>query len=331
MNTFMDYMIEAEESAVSNYLDDIEFEMNMYAFEATEVADAPTTSIKPKRTLWDIIKAIFAKIAKFFKWIFGKTDELEKAAEKKKDEPQQALPDTLPGNSSHHLLPDNLSANGKKAKIRSIQPQQQEEEKSTNVKPRSIQSSSNTEEAPKSAAQRKPLIDKLNKARSVYAKATENAVNIIFDTANASCALLSKIKAGWGVPKGKKFDNEIVRINEMFGNCQMKYHDVTEARNEYEEAKNAISSFGNVSRFLTYMNIDYIKPICDKIKTAAKTHFQYCDDFCKSIDNAKNKYNEDVSKSDDNTYKAAKQYLDIAKLANKATADFRRCAADVFN
>lgn len=67
------------------------------------------------------------------------------------------------------------------------------------------------------------------------------------------------------------------------------------------------------------------------MKLLAKKHYEYCDAFVKSADADKSKYGEKMKDSEKNFYAAAKQYLKVATLANKAAADFRACAADVYN
>ena len=304
MKSIMEYMIEAEESALDNYLNDALYEAESLpflenAFEdaavipATGVVkDSETSPIKEKFSIWNWIKGVIHRIGEFFRRIFGLTKETKDAV--------------------------NKAASKKSESPRSIQP---------------TDSSNASSDKTEAKAARSVIVDRLNKIRVSYADATRKAVKVVFDAASATCAFIDKMSSRWKweVPKGKAFTDEFSRIEELYENANIEYGKVTEVKAEYEEAKKNISSLRNVSRFLTWMNINDVNATCDLIEAACKKHYEYCDAFVKSADADKSTYGEKMHDSEKNFYVAAKQYLKVASLANKAAADFRACAAEVYN
>lgn len=304
MKSIMEYMIEAEESALDNYLNDALYEAESLPFLENAFEDAaviPTTGVvknseispaKEKFSIWNWIKGVIHRIGEFFRRIFGLTKETKDAV--------------------------NKAASKKSGSPRSIQ---------------STDSSNASSDKTEAKAARSVIVDRLNKIRVSYADATRKAVKVVFDAASATCAFIDKMRSRWKweVPKGKAFIDEFSRIEELYENANNEYGKVTEVKAEYEEVKKNISSLSNVSRFLTLMNINDVNATCDLIEAACKKHYEYCDAFVKSADADKSKYGEKMKDSEKNFYAAAKQYLKVASLANKAAADFRACAAEVYN
>lgn len=242
MKSIMEYMIEAEESALDNYLNDALYEAESLPFleDAFEdavvipttgvVKDSDTSPVKEKFSLWNWIKGVIHRIGEFFRRIFGLTKETKDAV--------------------------NKAASKKSGSPRSIQ--------STD--------SSDTSKGAVNNAPRTVVVDRLNKVRVSYADATRKAVKVVFDAASTTCAFIDKMRSRlkWDVPKGKAFTDEFSRIEELYENANIEYGKVTEAKAEYEEAKKNASSLSNVSRFLTWMNINDVNATCDLIEAACK-------------------------------------------------------------
>ena len=337
MKSIMEYLIEAEESALDQYLNDTMYEygllnspLEFLAFEDISAGATATLqnqglgltrnsnngntapATKEKFSLWEWIKKAINNIGQFFLRILGIAKDTKEAANNAASGAGE-----LKEPRDSDTVSNVKTAKSVKPALRSVKPRG---EVNTNPK-------GNT------AAYRTAAVERLNRARASYADATKKAIGVIFNAASATCAFIDKMRSKWSwkVPSGKAFNDEFARIEELYENAAKEYESVTNARDEYDKVKENLKSFGNLSRHLTWMNINDVNAICDKIEAACKKHYDYCNNFTKSIDAAKSKFNEDMKESEKNFYAASKQYLKIATLANKATADFRKCVTEVYN
>ena len=323
MKSFMSYIIDAEESAMDNYLNDnsdfaFDYDeplLDVIAFEDAAVATASPANVpataKNKFNLWEAIKGIFRKLINFFSNLIGASKKTAEAAENAQKQNSQGSSDT-----------NSTTTTSKPDTPRTIVPQKDNNgtgETTQEAKPAPASVSNQT------------LISRLNNARSAYSKATEEAVKITFNCATASANLIAKIKSRIGKKLDSSVNDEIQRIEEMYRNASTKYNEVVDCKNNYKEAKDNASSIRNIGKFLTFININHVKVTCEQIMRAASDHEKYCKDFVESIDAAQKKYGEAIDANQKIIYNAANQYLNIAKLCNKSYADFRRCVTDVFN
>ena len=331
MKSYMSYIIDAEESAMDNYLNDTsdfafdydESLLDVIAFEDAAVATASPANVpatvKKKFNLWEAIKGIFRKLINFFSNLIGVSKKTAEAAENAQKQNSQGSSDT---NSTTTASNTTTTTASKPATPRTVVPQK--------VNTGTGKTTQEAKPAPASVSNQ-TLISRLNNARSAYSKATEEAVKITFDCATASANLIAKIKSRIGKKLDSSVNNEIQRIEEMYRNASTKYNEVVDCKNNYKEAKENASSIRNIGKFLTFININHIKVTCEQIMRAASDHAKYCNDFVESIDAAQKKYGEAIDANQKIIYNAANQYLNIAKLCNKSYADFRRCVTDVFN
>ena len=332
MKSFMSYIIDAEESAMDNYLNDnsdfaFDYDeplLDVIAFEDAAVAAASPANVpataKKKFNLWEAIKGIFRKLINFFSNLIGVSKKTAEAAENAQKQNSQGSSDTNSTTTASNTT--TTTASSKPATPRTVVPQ-----KANNGADNTTQEA---KPAPASVSNQ-TLISRLNNARSAYSKATEEAVKITFNCATASANLIAKIKSRIGKKLDSSVNDEIQRIEEMYRNASTKYNEVVDCRNNYNEAKENASSIRSIGKFLTFININHVKVTCEQIMRAASDHEKYCKDFVESIDAAQKKYGETIDDNQKIIYNAAKQYLNIAKLCNKSYADFRRCATDVFN
>lgn len=327
MKSLNEYLIDAEEAALNDFMADALYEYDDYSLEmAFEDAAAATVSVsaasaepaKKKFSLWEWIKGIIAKIGNVFKKLFGLAKDTENAVENSARELSDDFyvssgndPDEVAHPIENSADSDTRSDTNQ---LRSVKPKG-----STSVDARTIR-----------AIRKNPPINRLNTIRVEYANAAKNAVKVVFTVASASCKFMDAIRSTWHKPTATRFTSEFSRIDELYAKAQYAYSQVQDSKASFDEIKNTLGSLKKFSKQITPLNINDAKETCKTIEAACKKHYSWCDNFVKSIDTAAKKYGESVSGSEKNTYAAAKQYLKVAALANNITAAYRKCAADVY-
>lgn len=327
MNKIDTYLINAEEAAIERYLNDTLYEYDDYSLEmAFEDAAAATVSVsatstepvKKKFSLWEWVKGIITKIGNVFKKLFGLAKDTENAVEHSARELSDGFY-TSSGNDPDEVAqplenPADSDTRSDTNQLRSVKPKG-----SASIDAKTIR-----------AIRKNPPINRLNTIRIEYANAAKNAVKVVFTVASASCKFMDAIRSTWHKPTATRFTSEFSRIDELYTKAQYAYSQVQDSKASFDEIKNTLGSLKKFSKQITPLNINDAKETCKTIEAACKKHYEWCDNFVTSVDNAAKKYGESASGSEKNTYAAAKQYLKVAALANNITAAYRKCAADVY-